>query len=108
VMYVGGGEGFAGPNDRWHWHDDVCTSRTAEPDGTVLTLSEAEGITAEKCAAIGGQYIARAGPLMHVWAVPGWESPIGIFSHDNPLVACTDGQKPAEVTQGNRGCKGLA
>jgi hypothetical protein len=98
---------FAGPNDRFHYHDDVCIGPT-EADGTSKTLSEAEGITAPECSAKGGVYIAHAGPLMHVWAVPGWESPIGVFSHDNPLVVCTDGQQPADVTQGKGGCRGLA
>ncbi|HEX5586878.1 MAG TPA: hypothetical protein VFZ17_06185 [Acidimicrobiia bacterium] len=98
---------FAGPNDRFHFHDDVCVGPILA-DGTQQTLSEAEGITASECSAEGGMYIAHAGPLMHVWTVPGWESPIGVFSHDNPLVVCTDGQRPADVTQSKGGCEGLA
>jgi hypothetical protein len=27
------------------------------------------------------------------------------FSHDNPLVVCTDGQQPADVTQSKGGCQ---
>jgi hypothetical protein len=107
-LMFGAGTDFAGPNDRFHYHDDVCVSFQKAADGSYPTLSEAEGITAADCRAKGGTYIAKAGPLMHVWAVPGWESPIGVFSHDNPLVACTDGQKPADVTQGKGGCQGLA
>jgi hypothetical protein len=107
VMY-GGNVDFAGNNERWHHHDDVCVARTPSADGGYETYSESEGMTAAQCAAKDGQYTAHAGPLMHVWAVPGWESPIGVFSHDNPLVQCTDGKKPAEVHHRTGGCRGLA
>jgi len=105
VMY--GRIDFAGANERFHYHDDVCVG-PVQPDGDAKTISESEGMSAARCTALGGQYIAHAGPLMHVWAVPGWESPVGVFSHDNPLVVCTDGQQPADVTQSKGGCRGLA
>jgi hypothetical protein len=107
VMY-GSGVDFAGPNDRWHFHTNVCVARVPSPDGGYETYSEGEGMTPAQCAARNGSYIANAGPLMHVWAVPGWESPIGVFSHDNPLVVCTDGKKPSEVAHSTGGCKGLS
>jgi hypothetical protein len=107
VMY-GAGVDFGGPNDRWHFHTDVCVARVASADGGYETYSEGEGMTAAQCAARNGSYIANAGPLMHVWTVPGWESPIGVFSHDNPIVACTDGKKPSEVAHSTGGCKGLS
>ena len=28
--------------------------------------------------------------MVHAWVVPGWESPKGVFSHDNPDVYCAD------------------
>jgi hypothetical protein len=29
--------------------------------------------------------------MIHVWAADGWESPAGIFSHDNPVLGCPRG-----------------
>ncbi len=31
------------------------------------------------------------GWMVHAWVVPSWESPLGVFSHDNPNVRCADG-----------------
>jgi hypothetical protein len=33
----------------------------------------------------------------HAWVVPGWESPLGVFSHDNPDVLCADGTTKANA-----------
>jgi hypothetical protein len=29
--------------------------------------------------------------MVHAWVVPSWESPNGVFSHDNPNLVCADG-----------------
>jgi hypothetical protein len=110
VMYAGGAPrvDFAGPNDRWHAHSDVCQATRPSADGGLDTYSEGEGMTEAACATRGGRFMRSTGQLMHVWTVPGWESPIGVFSHDNPLVVCTDGRAPAEVTHGTGGCRGLS
>jgi hypothetical protein len=34
--------------------------------------------------------------MVHAWVVPGWESPQGVFSHDNPDVKCADGTTHAD------------
>jgi hypothetical protein len=89
LMYLGGGatapEGFAGPNDHWHRHSGVCLrgSETLFPADT--------GVTAEQCRAAGGSYMAITTWMVHAWVVPGWESPQGVFSHENPNLRCADG-----------------
>jgi hypothetical protein len=29
--------------------------------------------------------------MVHAWVVPSWESPAGVFSHENPNLRCADG-----------------
>jgi hypothetical protein len=29
--------------------------------------------------------------MVHAWVVPGWESPEGVFSHENGNLRCADG-----------------
>ena len=31
------------------------------------------------------------GWMVHAWVVPGWDSPAGVFSHENPDLPCADG-----------------
>ena len=35
--------------------------------------------------------------MVHAWVVPGWESPLGVFSHENTDVLCADGTKNADA-----------
>jgi hypothetical protein len=42
--------------------------------------------------------------MVHAWVVPGWESPSGVFSHDNNDLVCADGStntNKAGFCQGN-------
>ena len=48
-------------------------------------------VTEAQCTALGGFYMAITGWMVHAWVVPGWESPQGVFSHENPNVRCADG-----------------
>jgi hypothetical protein len=48
-------------------------------------------VTQEQCTAAGGFYMTITGWMVHAWVVPSWESPLGVFSHDNPDVRCADG-----------------
>ena len=43
------------------------------------------------CAGVGGTLMKITGWMVHAWVVPTWESPLGVFSHDNPNVRCGDG-----------------
>jgi hypothetical protein len=89
LMYYGMGntapEGFAGPNDHWHRHSNVCT-KGAE----VLSPPDAD-ISQEECTALGGFFMKITGWMVHAWVVPSWESPDGVFSHENPNLRCADG-----------------
>jgi hypothetical protein len=78
--------GFAGPNDHWHRHSGVCTGA----GGAVLFPPDTD-VTARKCAIAHGFYMAITGWMVHAWVVPGWESPKGVFSHENPDLTCADG-----------------
>jgi hypothetical protein len=82
--------GFAGPNDVWHHHKNICITRG--PGGAInAPLGADRDTTVAQCNAVGGSLIATTGPLLHVWAVPGYEDPQGVFAHLNPAVTCSDG-----------------
>jgi len=78
--------GFAGPNDYWHRHSGVCIGN----GGDVLFPPDSD-VTAKQCLAAKGGYMAITGWMVHAWVVPGWESPKGVFSHENPRLTCADG-----------------
>jgi hypothetical protein len=83
-------EGFAGPNDHWHYHESVCIKM----EGGVLTTpfgADLEGVTETMCTDVGGQWIDTTGYMVHVWSVPGYESPDGMFTELNPRITCPDG-----------------
>lgn len=66
--------GFAGSADHWHQHLDVCIG----PSGPV-SGADAIGVCSTGKTAPG-----RWAWMLHAWVVPGWESPDGVFSTDNP------------------------
>jgi hypothetical protein len=74
-------EGFVGPNDEWHEHPSLCIVGTlvVGPDST----------PEEMCDSVGGSKgMPWKKPMWmgHLWQVPGWESPWGLFSGENPVV----------------------
>jgi hypothetical protein len=82
-------EGFAGPNDHWHRHSGVCVKFRA---GTIDVPFPADAdVTQAQCEKTGATYMKQTGWMVHAWVVPSWESPQGVFSHDNPNVRCADG-----------------
>jgi len=84
-------EGFAGPLDVWHEHSGVCL--TYGPDGAIdVPLPPDADVTEEACAEFDGEFLDITGQMVHAWVVPGWDSPMGVFSHDNPIVTCADGR----------------
>ena len=82
-------EGFAGPNDHWHFHTGICLSPGS--NGVLEALGFDGSITEAACRAKGGSYVAATQYLLHVWTVPGYSSPLGVFSHTNPALTCPDG-----------------
>jgi hypothetical protein len=93
LMYYGLGEsapeGFAGPNDHWHRHSNVCIKNG--PGGLDVPFPADQDVTAAQCAGVQGNLLKTTGYMVHAWIVPSWESPLGVFSHDNPDVRCADG-----------------
>jgi hypothetical protein len=92
LMYYAMGEapeGFAGPNDHWHRHSSVCTKFT---NGQIEVPFPADAdVTKQQCTDVGGFFMTITGYMVHAWVVPGWESPQGVFSHENVNVRCADG-----------------
>lgn len=93
LMYYGMGEsppeGFAGPNDHWHRHSSVCIK--SGPGGLEVPFPADQDVTKAQCSAVQGSFLELTGYMVHAWVVPSWESPLGVFSHDNPDVRCADG-----------------
>jgi hypothetical protein len=83
-------QGFAGPNDTWHVHHNICIKSGA--NGVIDSpLGADHDATPEQCAAVGGNLLQQTQYLLHVWVVPGYESPEGVFSHLSSTVTCDDG-----------------
>lgn len=100
-------EGFAGPNDHWHRHSGVCAKVNGEGGLDVLLPIERD-TTKAQCDAVGGNHLPVTPWMVHVWTAPGWESPAGVFSHENPLLVCRDGTSTADASNFAAGCRGLA
>jgi hypothetical protein len=84
-------QGFAGANDHWHYHERVCVRVGA--GGVIDTPFGADlpGVTEQMCRNAGGSFIAFTGYMVHVWNVPGYESPDGMFTELNRRITCPDG-----------------
>ena len=82
-------EGFAGPNDHWHRHSHVCTKFSSA--GIEVPFPADADVSKEQCTQVGGFFMSITGYMVHAWVVPSWESPQGVFSHENVNVRCADG-----------------
>jgi hypothetical protein len=93
-MYVpygtpGEPEGFAGPNDHWHYHTNVCVTMA---DGKIQApLGADRSATQAECDRFGGRLIEDTGYMVHLWNVPGYENPDGLFANLTPTITCPDG-----------------
>jgi hypothetical protein len=93
-MYIAYGvqgepEGFAGPNDHWHFHTNTCVTFN---DGKIQApLGADRSATQEQCDQYGGRLIENTGYMVHVWSVPGYENPDGTFAELTPNIECPDG-----------------
>jgi hypothetical protein len=82
-------EGFAGPNDHWQGHTNVCIK--AGPGGVGVLFPSDADVTAAQCSSVQGTLFRITHWTLHAWVVPSWESPLGVFSPENPDVRCADG-----------------
>jgi hypothetical protein len=85
-------EGFAGPNDVWHNHQDLCLRDAANgeidvPFGLDHAASEAE------CSAVGGDLLPISPWMVHVWSAPGYDDDpdVGVFHEVHTDLTCEDG-----------------
>jgi hypothetical protein len=89
-MALGYPQGFAGPNDIWHYHTNVCIVRGS--DGTTNTPFGADTtVSTAMCNGVHGALDPRTPWMLHAWVVPGYDSTEGVFSHDNAAMTCDDG-----------------
>lgn len=82
--------GFAGPNDRWHFHRSVCLT-TRSDGGFDAPFGADQDVTRAMCDTVGGQWMGITQHMVHVWVVPGYENPRGVFAEANPKLPCPDG-----------------
>ncbi len=95
-MYIAFGvegvpEGFAGKNDSWHSHSNVCL--VVRPDGSTDAPLGADrsDVSKDLCDKYGGFLIDNTGYMLHVWTVPGYESSLGVFHEASSALPCPDG-----------------
>jgi hypothetical protein len=90
VMYEAFGQtppsGFIGPNDHWHRHSNVCVQYSGGK--IAVPFAADQDVSPQECADVHGQFMQKTVWMVHAWVVPGWESPQGVFSHDNLHVYC--------------------
>jgi hypothetical protein len=86
--------GFAGPNDHWHRHSNVCVKFGA--GGIQVPFAADSDVTSKQCSDVGGTFMKKTIWMVHAWVVPSWESPLGVFSHNNPNLVCADGTVNAD------------
>lgn len=102
LMYVqlGGDsppEGFAGPLDTW---EDPVVGQCLKPDELDPLFPTSGEVSQEKCDDAGGRYIDVTAWIQHVWVVPGWEAPGGVFATYNTDIVCADGTTDSSDTEG--------
>jgi hypothetical protein len=97
-------QGVAGLNDHWHRHSNVCVVYGGA-QGISVPYPADRDVTQAQCSAVHGMFMKQTVWMVHAWVVPGWESPQGVFSHDNPDVKCADG---TTHTTGAGFCQGSA
>lgn len=98
LMYLGSDvnppAGFAGPNDHWHRHANTCVIFGG---GAIKVPFPADSdVTKTECDNVKGTFMRRTTWMVHAWVVPGWDSPAGVFAHDNKDVLCANGTTKAD------------
>lgn len=88
--------GFAGPNDHWHRHTNLCI--TFEKGAIGIPYPPDGNVTVAQCKALHGMFLRRTFWMVHAWVVPGWKSPQGVFSHANLNLHCADGTDHTDKT----------
>jgi hypothetical protein len=101
VMYVqlGGDtapDGFAGPLDTWEAFPGQCLEKgTTDP-----VFPTKDSVTKDECDEAHGTFVDVTAWIQHVWVVPGWEAPGGVFAPYNADIVCADGTTNADDVEG--------
>lgn len=85
-------EGFAGPNDTWHYHESLCLDRL--PNGEMNTPFGLDNQATEaQCTGAGGQLLPVSPYMVHVWSAPGWDDDpdVSTFGEVHTDLTCPDG-----------------
>ncbi|HEY8547974.1 MAG TPA: hypothetical protein VIL36_23105 [Acidimicrobiales bacterium] len=85
-------EGFAGPNDVWHYHESLCLDYL--PNGEInVPFGLDNQSTPEQCAAAGARMIPISPWMVHVWSAPGWDDDpdVPTFGEVHTDLTCADG-----------------
>jgi hypothetical protein len=85
-------EGFAGPNDVWHYHEQLCLDY--QSDGEIdVPFGLDHQATQEQCEAAGARLLDISPWMVHVWAAPGWDDDpdVGTFGEVHTDLTCSDG-----------------
>ena len=85
-------EGFAGPNDVWHYHEQLCLKY--RPDGEIdVPFGLDKASTDAQCEAAGGGILPVSPWMVHVWSAPGWDDDpdVGTFGEVHTDLTCSDG-----------------
>ncbi len=96
-------QGFVGPNDHWHRHINTCVVYGG-PKGIVVPFPADSDVTKSMCDSVKGSFMRTTQYMVHAWVVPGWESPGGVFAHDNDHLRCADGTLHVDKKLGT--CRG--
>jgi hypothetical protein len=72
-------KGFVGPFDNWHTHMNACVDRN------YMAIREHMGSKGD-CEAAGGIYFDQAPWMVHVYAVPEFDSQSGVFAMHNESI----------------------
>jgi hypothetical protein len=85
-------EGFAGPNDVWHYHESLCLKW--QPGGVIdVPFGLDHQATADQCSSAGGRLLPISPWMVHVWSAPGWDDDpeVGTFGEFHTDLTCSDG-----------------
>jgi hypothetical protein len=85
--------GFAGRNDTWHIHENLCLVMGNGAIEVPFGLDHA--VSKEQCQTVpGATMLPVSSYMVHVWSIPGYEMTPeygGVFGEENPTLACADG-----------------
>jgi hypothetical protein len=85
-------EGFAGPNDVWHYHEQLCLKY--QPNGEIdVPFGLDHEATEAQCRAAGARLLPISPWMVHVWSAPGWDDDpeVGTFGEVHTDLTCSDG-----------------